>query len=622
MEFRFHDHLHRQIPPLLLLSLVPGLGYVYLGWRGGLFASALAWYLAILLASLWGVRLYRDYRRRALARWEKERWYRRILAYHYVSFSLWAAAFLLYAGEDRARVGEIAVFTQIGAAAVASVFLYPEPRLYRVIIPFMMLLLAGHFFLGGGEHGRLLALFSVVLGGVLLYGSERSRALLLRTHRQATHDTLTGLPNRQHFATQLAQTLVDLKYQGGYSSLLLIDLDHFKTVNDSLGHEIGDGLLREVARRLRSELPTGCHLARLGGDEFIVIGRRLPDRRSSEIQVMHLAERLLRVLKQTYVIRGHHLYISASIGVRLIVAGEEDAGRLIREADIAMYEAKAAGRDGAFVFTEAVSEGVREHLRVERLLHFAIERGEIRLVFQPIHDREGRLVGAECLARWHSREMGEVPPGVFIPVAEQTGLIIELGRHILERALVTFRRWHDRGVELEHFSVNVSIRQWMHQRFVRDVTELCRRHLDPALCRKVVFEVTETVIREELARVVAAMEALRDLGIRFSMDDFGTGYSALGSLKRLPVDELKIDRAFVEDLDRDDQSRAMAEAILGIARFLELRVVAEGIENRAQFEFLRAKGCDLFQGYLFSPPLEEEAFLELLAEQRAAGGAA
>ena len=617
METRFHEYIHRQIIPLILLSVFPGLGYLLLGWLGGVFRPALAWYLGILVMSGWGLLLHRAFRRRALARWEKERWHRQALAYYYLFFLLWAVVFLLYAGETRAHLNYIAVFTQIGASAVASTFLYPEPRLYRPIIPGMMALLVIYFALLGEGYGYVLSVFAFILGGVLLYGSERSFQLLLRTHRQATHDLLTGLPNRQYFSSQLAQTLVDLKYMGGFSSLLLIDLDHFKTVNDSLGHEVGDGLLKEVARRLRSELPTGCHLARLGGDEFIIIGRRLPDRGTGEAKVVNLARRLLRVLKQTYVVKGHHLYISASIGVRFINAGEQDAGKLIREADIAMYEAKAAGRDGVFVFSEEVSEDVREHLRVERLLHFAIERKEIRLVFQPVYDRDRRLVGAECLSRWRSREMGEVSPLVFIPIAEQTGLIIELGRHILEQAFATLRRWHEQGIGLEQFSVNISIRQCMHQRFVQDVTELCEQYLTPELRERLVFEITETVIREEVNRVVTVMEELRRLGIRFSMDDFGTGYSALGYLKRLPVDELKIDRTFVEDLDRDEQSRAMAAAILGIAGFLGLRVVAEGIENEAQFEFLREKACDLYQGFHLSKPLDEAAFLRLAAGQDA-----
>ncbi len=613
MEPRFHDFIHRQLVPLVLLSIFPGLGYLLLGWLGGVAGPAVAWYLGILAVSGWGLWLHHAYRRRALARWEKARWYRQALGFCYLLCLLWAAIFVAYADVQASHLNEIAVFTEIGASSVISIFLYPEPKLYRPLIPVTMGLLVIHFAHIGEWHGYALAVFAVILAGVLLYGSERSFRLLLDARRQATHDLLTGLANRALFSEQLAQTLVDLKYQGGFSALLLIDLDHFKTVNDSLGHEVGDGLLVEVARRLRSELPPSCHVARLGGDEFIIIGRRLPDRRTGEEKVLHLARRLLRALKQTYVVKGHHLYISASIGIRFIGVGEQDAGRLIREADIAMYEAKAAGRDGAFVFSEEISRMVEEHLKVERLLHFAIEREEIALAFQPLFDGHRRLVGVECLARWHSGEMGEVPPGEFIPIAEQTGLVVELGGHVLELAFRQLRDWHRRGIELDHFAVNISVRQCMHQRFVQEVAELCEKYLRPHLRRCLVFEITETVIREEVARVVATMEALRKLGIRFSMDDFGTGYSALGYLKRLPVEELKIDRAFVNDLEQDEENRAMVKVIVGIAGLLGLQVVAEGVENEAQYQELRRLGCDLYQGYHLSRPLTAEALEPLLA---------
>ena len=615
MDGRFYDYISRQIPPLILLSLIPGLGYLFLGWLNHVFWPAFGWYLGILAISVWGYRLYSAHRRRSMARWEKVRWYRWVLAFFYTAFALWALIFLLYAGETRGNLHYIAIFTQIGATTVASAFVYAEPRLYRPVIPAMMLLLVVYFASLGQWYGYVLSLFSMILGGVLLYASERSYQLLVKTHRQATHDLLTGLPNRQQFSSQLAQAMVDLKYSGGVSALLLIDLDHFKTVNDSLGHATGDKLLVQVSQRLRGELPASCHLARLGGDEFIVIGRRFPDRNSAESSVLLLAERLLRTLRQTYVVRGHHLYISGSIGVRFFSADETDADKLIREADIAMYEAKAAGRNGVFLFTEEMARRVQEHLEVERLLHFAVERDEIGLEFQPICDRDKRMVGVETLARWHNSELGRVPPDLFISVAEQTGYIVELGRHILERALRTLRSWHDGGVRLEQFSVNISVRQFMHQSFVRDVADLCQRHLTPQLCRLLVFEITESVIREDVGRVVRNMEKLERLGIRFSMDDFGTGYSALAYLRKLPVKEIKIDRMFVEDLERDDDSRSMISAILGIAGFLDLGVVAEGVENQEQFDFLGAKGCALFQGYLLSRPLPADRVERLYHEQ-------
>ncbi len=615
MGLRFYDSICRQILPLVLLSVFPGLGYLWLGWLNGVAGPAVGWYGAILVASLWGLVLDRRYRRGRLAQQEKARHYRQVMGFFYVLMALWALIFVLYCRETRGHLDYIAIFTQIGATTVVATFLYHDPRLYRPGIPLMMAFLVVYFAAIDAWYGRVLAVFATILGGVLLYGAERSYRLLDRIHRQATHDLLTGLPNRQWFATRLEQSMTDLSRLGGYSALMLIDLDHFKTVNDSLGHETGDGLLREVARRLRGELPPDCHLARLGGDEFIVILHRLLELDEGERRAVRIAGRLLEVLKQTYVVRGHHIFISGSIGVRFFSGLDRDAGRLIREADIAMYEAKAAGRDGVIFFTPEMSRRVRRHLEIERLIHFGLERREFRLVCQPIFDREGRPVGVEALARWDSTTLGPVSPLEFIPVAEQTGLIIELGDHLMEQAFALLREWHDQGLPLRHFAINVSLRQFMHQGFVGRVERLCERYLPPELCALVIFEITETVISEELGRVVKVMESLRALGIRLAMDDFGTGYSALGYLRKLPVDELKIDRSFVEDLETEAESRAMVTAILGIARFLHLEVVAEGIESAAQLEFLRDNGCTLFQGHHLAAPMAPPACRDFLMKK-------
>ncbi len=615
MGLRFYDSICRQILPLVLLSVFPGLGYLWLGWLNGVVGPAVGWYGAILAASLWGLVLDRRYRRGGLAQQEKARHYRQVMGFFYVLMALWALIFVLYCRETRGHLDYIAIFTQIGATTVVATFLYPDPRLYRPGIPLMMAFLVVYFATIDAWYGRVLAVFATILGGVLLYGAERSYRLLDRIHRQATHDLLTGLPNRQWFATRLEQSMTDLNRLGGYSALMLIDLDHFKTVNDSLGHETGDGLLREVARRLRDELPPDCHPARLGGDEFIVILHRMLELDEGERQAVQIADRLLEVLKQTYVVRGHHIFISGSIGVRFFSGLDRDAGRLIREADIAMYEAKAAGRDGVIFFTPEMSRRVRRHLEIERLIHFGLERREFRLVCQPIFDRGGRPVGVEALARWDSTTLGPVSPLEFIPVAEQTGLIIELGDHLMEEAFALLHDWHDQGLPLRHFAINVSLRQFMHQGFVKRVERLCERYLPPELCALVVFEITETVISQELDRVVKVMESLRALGIRLAMDDFGTGYSALGYLRKLPVDELKIDRSFVEDLETEAESRAMVTAILGIARFLHLEVVAEGIESAAQLEFLHDNGCTLFQGHHLTAPMAPSACRDFLMKK-------
>jgi EAL domain-containing protein (putative c-di-GMP-specific phosphodiesterase class I) len=269
---------------------------------------------------------------------------------------------------------------------------------------------------------------------------------------------------------------------------------------------------------------------------------------------------------------------------------------------------KATGRDGVFLFNDAMSAGVEKNLEIERLLHFALESNEISLHYQPQLDADQRITGAEALVRWHNEKLGDVSPAEFIPIAEQTGLIVELGNHIMEQAFMTLRRWHDMGLDLQQLSINISMRQFIHDGFVAEVKRLGDKYLNGDLWSRIVFEVTESLEAEDINKIIGIMEELDSLGIRFSLDDFGTGYSSLSYLKQLPIDELKIDRSFIHDLDISDDEQAMVITILSIARFLGLTVVAEGVENDKQFDFLSDYRCEVFQGYHFARPLPDEQF--------------
>lgn len=610
MQTSFQPFLHRQIPVMIVLSVFPGLGVILLGWLHDLQRPALAWYLGILAVSAWGYHLYRGFDPTRMSRQQRLSWQDGVLWLFYLFFGLWTVLFLLYAGETESRMNYIVIFTQLGASTVAATLLFPEPRLFKGLIPVMMGVLSAYFAAIGEWYGYLLAVFALVFAWVLHYSASNSHRLLLRTREQAVHDMLTGLYNRQFFVEQLQQSINTLRENRTHSYLMLIDLDYFKTVNDSLGHDVGDQLLRDVSARLRHCLPHGAMLARLGGDEFIVIGGELSDGDACLASAQRVAEDMLAALKDTYVIHNHHLHISGSIGIRTIQAGEASATQLVREADIAMYEAKAAGRNGVFLFSREMSAQVEQHLEIERLLHFALEHDEISLHYQPQLNRSRRVVGAECLVRWHNEQQGDISPSQFIPVAEKTGLIIELGAYILETAFKALRDWHAQGIELEQLSINISLRQFMHDGFAGTVTELVERYLDEQLRGKIVLEITESLFAEDLSRIVATMQQLRELDIRFSMDDFGTGYSSLNALKRLPIDEIKIDRSFVADLDNDSDNQAMVITILSIARFFGLTVVAEGIEEQGQLDFLRDYRCELYQGYHFAPALPERAFCD------------
>jgi diguanylate cyclase (GGDEF)-like protein len=357
--------------------------------------------------------------------------------------------FLIYAWEDGYKLHYVAIFTQIGASVVASALLSCDRRLYAPTITILMVPLSIYFFNIGEWYGYVLTLFSGIFTWVLFYAANSSRVLLQQTQYQASHDMLTGIYNRHYFIEHLQQFMNSLRDSRHYSYLLLIDLDHFKNINDSLGHDIGDSLLKEVSSRLRQRVPTDNLLARLGGDEFIVSGTEYAVQKNAEEMALALAKDLLTSLKQSYLIERHHLDISCSIGVSLISSSSNNASHFIKEADIAMYEVKATGRDGVFLFNDEMSARVEKKLELERRLHFALQNNEISLHFQPQLEGSGRLIGAESLVRWNNEKLGNVSPMEFIPIAEQTGLIIELGDHILEQAFTTLRQWHNQGLRLE-----------------------------------------------------------------------------------------------------------------------------------------------------------------------------
>jgi EAL domain-containing protein (putative c-di-GMP-specific phosphodiesterase class I) len=277
-----------------------------------------------------------------------------------------------------------------------------------------------------------------------------------------------------------------------------------------------------------------------------------------------------------------------------------------------MYEAKLQGRDGITLFNNELSQKIEKKLEIERLLHFALDKNEIYLMYQPQVDRSFKIIGCEVLVRWKNEKLGEISPAEFIPISENSGLIIELGKYILEESFKTFKEWSASGIILEQFSINISMRQLFSSSFIQEVQELVKKYLNENLCTKVIFEITETSVADNVEKLILIMQEVKKLGIKFSMDDFGTGYSSLSHLRRLPINELKIDKSFLVHLDDDEQNKIMIQTILNIAKSLKLSVVAEGVESRYQQEFLVLNNCDILQGYLFSKPVLKEEFVKLL----------
>ena len=597
---------------MIILSLFPGLGYVFLSWMHGIPLRAIIWYASIVIVSIYGYSIYRQYQTQTLSSAQLKTWYKKLGFFYYVFCLLWLIIFLLFISEDEYQLHYIAIFTEIGASVVASVLLVPDKKLFKPMVIVLMLPLAIYFFLIGEWFGYVLSIFSCVLTWVLIYAAETSHNLLIQTNYQANHDFLTGLKNRYYFIGYLQSMITSLQRSNTWSYLLLIDLDHFKTINDSLGHDVGDHLLQEVSLRIDKKKHEDSLLARLGGDEFVVVGLEYDDKEKCQTQAEMMARSILKTLKESYSVDLHNLYISASIGISLIDGKNNDANLLIKEADIAMYEAKEKGRDGIIVFDDELQKRVEQNLEVEQLLHFSLANNEISLVYQPQVDDNSNIIGAETLVRWNNKKLGEIRPAVFIPIAEQTGSIIEIGRFIMETAFRTLAEWEQHGIHVQQFSINVSMRQFFYYGFIDDVFLLCEKYLSEETRKTVIFEVTESIIAEDVDKVVFIMEEIKKLGIRFSMDDFGTGYSSLSYMKRLPIDEIKIDRSFISELteETNDNDNVMVRSILYMAKHFDLKVVAEGVESEEQFNILQKNNCDIYQGYYFSRPLSDNDFRE------------
>ena len=602
-----YSYIHKQIPVMMVLSLFPGLAYILLGWINDIYISAIFWYLGVILISIRGYFLYTKFDIKVMSESQLEIWYKKASILFYLFFLTWGVIFLIYAPESNSKMHYIAIFTEIGASTVAAAILFPDKKLYKPILLTLITPLVIYFLLIGFWYGYILAAFAATLGWVLFYTANGSNALFTKTIFQSTHDFLTGIYNRQYFVEYLQKKMNELKQSGEYSYILLIDLDYFKTVNDSLGHDIGDYLLQEVVVRIEKSLPENTMLSRLGGDEFIITGNNFKDKNECKARALLISEKLLDSLKETYIINQHHLYISASIGVSLLTSNGSSSVDFIKEADIAMYEAKEKGRDGVFFFDEEMSERVEHNLRLEQLLHAAIKKEEIYLAYQPQVNEKQQVTGVEVLARWKNEELGEVSPVEFIAVAEQTGLIVDVGKYILESAFITLKDWSEREIGIRFMSINISMRQFMHHSFINDVSELCNKYFDNDIRSKIIFEITESVVAEG-EQIIESINNIKKLGIRFSIDDFGTGYSSLSYIRKLPVDEIKIDRHFINELSHYKNAEEMIDTILHIAKIFNLAVIAEGVETEAQETFLIEHGCKVFQGFKYSKPISKSEF--------------
>ncbi len=606
---KYYTFLQQQILLMIGLSLIPGLVYVMFGWIFDVYLPALLWYISLIFASLYGWYIYKDFAAHKMNEVQLKRWYTKMQWFMYVIFSLWTVIFVLYIGHYENDLHYIAIFTQLGASVVASTLLVSDRKLFVPILLTLMLPLTIYFFFIDTWYGYVLSIFSLVFLSVLLYASYNTYKLLQDNYFQAQHDVLTGLYNRRYFMEYMESLQERLNETSETAYLFLIDLDHFKTINDSLGHDIGDKLLIEVSRRIEAYVKNIFTLARLGGDEFILVSKEYDEEEMTEKIAYGFAEGLLQVIREPYHIDKHHLHISASIGVHKLNPSSLHNTSFIKEVDIALYEAKAQGRDGVIIFNKDLEERVERHLLIEQKLHHALKEKQIKVYYQPQFDKDIQLIGCEALVRWEDRELGNLSPEEFIPISENTGLIIELGSYVLKETFQVLHSWNEKGRVIQNFAINISIRQLTNQTFVQEVEALMQKYFsDKKPEQKIFFEITEHVFAEDMSKVIVTMNRLKALGISFSIDDFGTGYSSLSYLRELPIDEVKIDKSFISHLDESKKSENMISTIISIAKNFNLSVVAEGIETVEQLEFLMKHECDACQGFYFEEALPQHAF--------------
>ncbi len=429
--------------------------------------------------------------------------------------------------------------------------------------------------------------------------------------RQANYDSLTGLANRNLLADRIARACVRAGRYDTNAAVVLINLDNFKIVNDTRGHSQGDELRKSVAKRLESSLRTSDTVARLGADTFVIV---LADQ-AGEAGIPLEMKRIYGALAAPFPLGGRELFVTASMGVALFPQDAREPEALVRSAELAMYKAREAGRGGFQLYTAEMNARVTERLALESKLRRALERDELTLAYQPQIDlRSNRIIGAEALARWTEAELGAVSPARFIPLAEETGLILPIGEWVLRTACRQNKAWRDAGLPPITVAVNVSAAQFQDPQLIALVERVLEETgLEP---RGLELELTESVIMRGAEKAIATLHRLKGMGVQLSVDDVATGYSSLAYLKRFPVDRLKVDQSFVRDIASDADDAAIVQAVISLGHAMQLRVIAEGVETRQQLEFLRHYGCDENQGYLFSRPVPASEMAEMLKQNR------
>lgn len=592
-------------------------------WKMVPAAANIAWLGAVYAVSLLRWTLYRRFIAATQEDRSGGRWQRLFAAGVLLSGLAWGSTSLLLFPAHSLVHQVFLAFVIAGMSAGAVTTLSADYRLVALFLLLNLMPLTARFVAVGDRIGNLMAIMTALFTLMLLISSRRLGHIILESlqirheraqaentiRNQALYDELTALPNRRLLLERLSQEIARAGRNGHMGAVLFLDLDHFKTINDSLGHRVGDKLLQSVAARLRGQLRIEDTTARLGGDEFVILVTEIADQAETAAgNARKIADGLLEMFRKPFSVEGHELHLSASIGVALFPMGQQNPEDLLQQADVAMYSAKEGGRDNTQLFLPGMQAAVDQRLRIERGLRQAIGNDELELYYQPQVTETGHMIGAEALVRWNHPEQGLVSPVEFIGIAEETGLIYQLGDWVLRRACSQLTQLGD-DTELQ-ISVNISPKQFRESGFVERVRTILADTGAPP--QRLTLEITENLVIDNVEQTIERMQILQTMGISFAVDDFGTGHSSLAYLKRLPLDALKIDRSFVRDIGSDPNDAVIVETIIVMAQHLGLAVIAEGVETEQARTFLITRGCRQFQGYLFGRPVPFASLLQRL----------
>jgi diguanylate cyclase (GGDEF)-like protein len=587
------------------------------------------WYLGMLLLTLYRLISYRSFQTRQPDLVQLTTWGRRAIANSLMSGVIWGSAAFLLVPLDNQDHQTIVIATLIGMAAGGVVTQVP---LLPASIGFLLLVLVpliAQLFAFGGPANVALGIMTTLFIFILATGSVRihrnlTQSLELGLRQQhsrkiiehlAFHDALTNLPNRRLLVERLTKDIARSKHHKHHGGLLFLDLDNFKNINDSLGHQQGDELLKQLAHRLDRCLRDEDTAARLGGDEFVLLMPELSDSQEIAVEVaLRMAQDVQKQLGQSFELNGDEIHMAASIGIALFPTHGDNADDLLKRADYAMYQAKAIGRNTLSFYRNDMQEQANLLMSQEQGLRNALKNCSLVIQYQPLVTTERRLIGAEALVRWRHPEKGLIAPDEFIQLAEQSGLIIQLGQQVLDQVCQHINALFATGLTRDEFriSINVSPLQFASKDFISETLSTVSKYaIDP---RRLILEVTENILVQDIRKTVNKLDRLRRAGFTLAIDDFGTGHSSLAYLKQLPIDTIKIDRILVKDITREETDAVIVEGTIRIAKKLGISVVAEGVDEQPTLEKLADFNCDIIQGDLIAKPMDIDDFKEYLKD--------